>query len=52
MDHTRTTTQGPATLHMQWVEVRDDRGRSRMEARWLADSAAAASTVLHATHAA
>ena len=47
--HTGYPTQAPhMQMHMHWVEVRDERGRTHMEARWSSD----APTGLHAPHAA
>ncbi len=50
MSNSQMTLQGQANgLHMEWVEVRDEAGRTRMEAHWVSDSP---TTGLHQTHAA
>ena len=50
MSHSQMTLQGQtAGLHMQWVEVREETGRTRMEAHWVDE---APTPGLHQTHAA
>ena len=50
MSNPQMTLQGQATgLHMQWVEVVDERGRTHMEAHWVSD---APTPGLHQSHAA
>lgn len=53
MINTQQATEGQVAhraqgLHMHWVEVRDTRGRTRLEARWSSD----APTRIRARHAA
>ncbi|WP_426247682.1 hypothetical protein [Nocardioides sp. LHG3406-4] len=38
MSNPQKASESQATgLHMQWSEVRDERGRTRLEARWVCD---------------
>ncbi|MBA3783177.1 MAG: hypothetical protein H0X12_15175 [Nocardioides sp.] len=50
MSNSQMTQRGQAAgLHMQWVEVRDEKGRVRMEAHWVSDAPVPG---LHQAHAA